>query len=66
MYHWGLIMVRYAWYLRNYDTYVAHIQCPYTNDYERVEARSKEELEQKIEETVSLISKNIRRKDGKR
>lgn len=66
MYQYGLIMVRYAWYLRDFGTYVAQVQCPYTNDYERVEARSKEELEQKIEDTVGLISKNIRRKDRKR
>lgn len=66
VYSQGRIQVLYSWYLRDFDKYVAKIQSPYTNDEEWVEAKSKEELEQRIEETAGQISKNIRRKDRKR
>lgn len=62
----GLILVRYAWYLPEFGKYVAYIQCPYLDEYKRIEASSIEKLEEAIEDKVEKFMQKARKKDMER
>lgn len=61
----SLIRILYAWHLTDNDKYIAYVECRYTKDHERIETKSKEELEDRIDEVIALFSKHIKEKDRK-
>lgn len=64
--HGWLIYVKYAWYLRKYDCYTALVESKYLKDSDRIDAKTKEELERKVDLVIEDYSRRIDKKKQKR